>query len=64
MNCSDWNSSSKAPNDAELLKEYVEKLKLFLHSGYGTEMDKKQQQQAYISALELLNQQIPNQAVY
>lgn len=54
----------KAPNDAELLKEYVEKLKLFLHSGYGTEMDKKQQRQAYISALELLNQQIPNQAVY
>ena len=54
----------KAPNDIELLKAYVGKLKLFLQSGYGTEMDKNQQRQAYISALELLNQQIPNQEVY
>lgn len=52
------------PDNTELLKDYAAKLKVFLDSGYGAEMARQQQRQAYISALALLNRQIPDQAVY
>lgn len=48
----------------ELLKEYVAKLKVFLDNGYGNEMGREQQRKAYLSALELLSRQIPDQPVY
>ncbi|WP_298586074.1 hypothetical protein [uncultured Megasphaera sp.] len=54
----------RTPENPDLLKTYVEKLKQFLDSGYGEEMTKHQQQQSYIAALELLNQQLPDQSAY
>lgn len=54
----------ETPNDIELLKDYAAKLKLFLDNGYGAEMTRQQQRQAYTSTLKLLNRQMPNQSVY
>lgn len=54
----------KTPDNTKMLQDYAAKLKVFLDSGYGAEMTRKQQRQAYIAALELLNRQIPDRAVY
>ena len=52
------------PDDIGLLQSYAAKLKVFLDSGYGEKMTRRQQRQAYISTLERLSRHLPDQAVY